>query len=233
MNSRLENLNLHDVLFILKKHLRLIAVITVACTILIYIVSKFMIAPKYQAETKLIVNTASTSANTVDAYNAVQLSQKEVDTYAIIIENDTVLNKVIADLHLNLTNDQLSKKLDVAGIGTTEVIDLKVKDENPATAKAIAEDIVKFAPAEIIRVVKAGSVEVISPPETTEKPVSPNVPLYTAAAFIGGLLLSVIVAFLLEMLNNTFTGNDDVQKYLGFTVIGVIPSIGSKSGGAR
>lgn len=230
MNRKIENLDLHDIIFIFKKYIVLIVISTVAFGILGLVVSKFFIAPQYQAEAKLIVNTTSTLKDASQVYSAVQLSQKEVDTYAIIMENNTILDNVIKNLNLNITKEELTKKIDVQGIGTTEVLDLKVRDENPETAKAIAAEIIKLAPSEIIRIVKAGSVEVISQPEAESSPVSPNTRLNTMAVAAIGLVLSVLAAFLIEMLNNTFTNDDDVQKYLDFAVIGVIPNINSKRG---
>lgn len=226
MDNKIEDLNLQDVLFILRKHIKIIIAAALVCCAIGFIISKFFMQRQYQAEAKLIVNTSSSATNASEVYNAVELSQKEVDTYAIIIENNTVLDGIIKDLKLNITKDDLAKKIDVSAVGTTEVIDIKVKDTNPDTAKAIENDIIKLAPAEIVRTVNAGSVEVVSSPEVSGNPVSPNVRLITAASALAGLIIAVLIAFLMEMLNNTFSSDDDVQKHLGFNVIGVIPSLG-------
>ncbi len=233
MNSKLEEMNLHDLFFILRKHLLLIIVVSVLCGIAGFAATKFLIPPQYEAQAKLIVNTDSTMANAAEVYDAVQLSQKEVDTYAIIMKNNTILNHVIQDLSLGISRDQLAKKIDIKGEGTTEVLDLSVKTSSPVLANSIAAEIIKYAPAEIIRTVKAGSVEVISPPVADPKPVSPNVRMYTAVAFVVGIIVSVLIAFLMETLNNTFTSDDDVQKYLGYSVIGVIPNIELKRKGTK
>ena len=72
---------------------------------------------------------------------------------------------------------------------------------------------------------EAGSVKVISEARAGEKPVSPNKRMNTAIAGLLGLVLSVGAVFLREMLNNTFKTDEDIQKYLGFTVLGVIPHV--------
>lgn len=233
MNSKLEELDLHDILFILKKHLLLIVIASVLCGVVGLVVAKFLVTPQYESQAELIVNTNSQTANAAEVYDAVQLSQKEVDTYAIIMKNNTILNHVIQDLKLGITKEQLAKKISIKGEGTTEVLALSVKDSDPAMANAIASKIVEYAPSEIIRTVKAGSVEVISQPEAGPNPVSPNTKLYTALAFLLGVVASVLLSFLLETLNNTFTSDDDVKKYLGYPVIGVIPNIELKRKGAK
>lgn len=233
MNSKTEDLDLHDMLFILKRHIAIILILTLFGGLVSIFLVTFFIVPKYQADAQLIVNQSSMTMDAAQQYDAVELSQKEVDTYAIIIESSTILNTVISDLKLNTTKETLAKEIQVTGVGTTEVIDLKVTDENPDTAQAIVTDIINLAPSEIIRIVKAGSVEVISQPETNSKPVSPNKKLDTVIGFAIGLILSVLIAFVIEMLNNTCSSDEEVKRYLGFTVVGVIPNIDVKKGGTK
>jgi capsular polysaccharide biosynthesis protein len=76
----------------------------------------------------------------------------------------------------------------------------------------------------VIRTVKAGSVEVISPAKENDTPVSPKTPLYTGGAFLAGIVLAFVAALLIETFDNTFKSKEDIQKYLGLTVIGFIPS---------
>lgn len=227
MNYKLESLDLRGFLFILRKNIKMLIIMTIIFGLVGYSVSKFLIKPQYQSTATLIVNASTQSQDMSQTYDAVQVSQMLVDTYTIILESDTVLDKVDNDLQLGLTTQQLKKKIDVKGEGTTEVIDLSVKDESPATAAAIANDILKFAPSEIMRTVKAGSVEVISKARPLNKPVSPNIPLFTLIGAFAGLFLALIIAFMKEMLNNTFESDEDIQKYLDFTLLGVIPNINS------
>ena len=225
LNNRLNNLDLSDILFIIKKHLVTIIICTVVCGTIGFLSSKFIIPPQYEAEAELVVNTTQKSTDAAQIYDAVELSQKEVDTYAIIMENNTILNKVKRDLHLDVTKKELTKRIKIEGIGTTEVLDIKVTDRSPAMALAITKEIIKYAPSEIIRTVKAGSVEVVSVPETSNQPVSPNIPLNTGVAFTIGLILSALASFLIELFNNTFASDDDIAKYLGYTVIGIVPIV--------
>ena len=92
----------------------------------------------------------------------------------------------------------------------------------------IANEIASEAPAILIKNVKASSVENVSSAKENHEPISPNIPLYTAVSFAVGLFISVALSFLMEMMDNSFSAEEDVQKYLGLTVLGVIPSIDHK-----
>jgi capsular polysaccharide biosynthesis protein len=109
------------------------------------------------------------------------------------------------------------------------VIEVSVKGTNPQEVSDIANEITKVAPDIIIKTVKAGSVEIISPAKSSDIPVSPNIRLYTAIALIIGIVISVLISFVMEMFDNSISSEEDVKKYLKLAVIGIIPSVESKS----
>jgi capsular polysaccharide biosynthesis protein len=63
-----------------------------------------------------------------------------------------------------------------------------------------------------------------------EAATSPTVPIYPRKArnvvlsIVAGLVLAFGVAFALEYLDTTVKTPDDVERYLGLSVIGVVPS---------
>jgi capsular polysaccharide biosynthesis protein len=228
-NENYESIDLREVLFILKKHWKLLVIVPIVCAVSALLISKYIITPKYAANVTLIVNAAQNSQNTTITYDQLTTAQELVGTYSIILKSDTVLDKVIQNLNLDTTAKELSKNVSISGVNQTEVIDLSVKDTDPQEASDIANEITKVAPDIIIKTVKAGSVEIISSAKPSNIPVSPNIPLYTAIALIIGFVIFVLFSFVIELLDNSFSSEEDVKKYLELAVIGIIPNIGSKS----
>jgi capsular polysaccharide biosynthesis protein len=228
-NENNESIDLREVLFILKKHWKLLIIVPIVCAVSALLISKYIITPKYEADATLIVNPAQNAQNTTITYDQVTTAQELVGTYSIILKSDTVLDQVIQNLNLDTTAKKLVKNISVSGVNQTEVIDLSVKDTDPQEASDIANEITKVAPDIIIKTVKAGSVEIISPAKSSDIPVSPNIPLYTAIAFIIGIVISVLFSFAIELLDNSFSSEEDVKKYLELAVIGIIPSVEFKS----
>lgn len=231
LDKKNENLSLKEIFFILKKHLALILILTILCSAFGFIVSKFVIKPKYQAVATLIVNPGQNSQNnnSTITYDQVNTTQQLVGTYSIILKSSKVLDKVISDLSLDTDSTKLAKNISVDGVDQTEVIQIAVRDQDPDMAEKIENDIIKVAPSVIIKTVKAGSVEIVSPAETDKRPVSPNVFLNTIIALCTGILISVLISFLIESLSNKFYSDEDIQKYLNLTVLGIIPSYEIKS----
>ena len=220
-----ETIDLREIIFLLKNNLLSIIATTLVCAILGFLVTNFLITPKYEASATMIVNSQQnqTSANLTN--DMLTTAKNLVATYGIVVTSDTVLNQVISELNLNETYEQLAGEVSVTAVDSTQVMKIAVQDENPAQAKAIVAKIVEIAPAAIQDAVEAGSVKVISDARVGDAPVSPNKDTNTAIAGLVGLAVSVGVIFLKEMLNNTFKTDDDIQKHLGFTVLGVIPYV--------
>ena len=148
-----------------------------------------------------------------------------VSTYAIIIKSNRVLNEVIEKLELDIDYEKMAKKVEVASINSTQVMEVVVTDPVPERAAQIVEQIAKIAPKRIVEAVEAGSCKVISDVETGKYPVSPSVMKYTALLAMVGLVLSAGLVILKELFSNYIEDDADVTKYLGLPVLGVIPEV--------
>lgn len=83
----------------------------------------------------------------------------------------------------------------------------------------------KRTQTQIIQAVNLGETSLlpVSPAPVPTSPVKPNKQLNMAIAGILGLMLSILLAFLLEFLDNTIKDAEDVQKVFDLPVLGNIP----------
>jgi capsular polysaccharide biosynthesis protein len=225
LKSQLTDLSILDILFLLKKNITLILMCSFSLAIFTLLISTFLIKPKYQAKSILIVNSSQPASQTEVTAQQIDLYQKLVDTYAIIIKSDPVLEKVIANLNLSMTTDQLYNDVTISGIGTTEVMQLIVSNHDPEVAASIANEIDKVAPENITSTVKSATVSIISIAKVDNKPISPNILLNTLLGFLIGIIISLVIAFIREMLDNTFKSEEDIKEILGYNVLGFIPAV--------
>ena len=221
-NQEYETIDLLELLGVVRRHIVALLLTTVLAAAAGFAVSKFLMTPQYQASALMIVNTRQdTTANvTSDQLNS---ASKLVSTYSIIVKSDTVLNQVIANLGLNMSNETLAGKVGVAAVDDTQVMEITVTDANPDGARQVCEQITQVAPDAILTAVEAGSVKVISAASVDPDPVSPNVMRNTAIAGVLGLVVCLGVLFLQVLLDNKINTEEDVTKQLGLNVIGVIP----------
>lgn len=209
----------------------LIAAVTIICAALSLAYTIFFIPEKYQSNATLIVN--SRQDQTVNVTNDQINSAKQlVDTYAVILKSDTVLDNVIDNLNLtqvpgleDIDAAALSKMVTISQVDSTMVMKVSAVTTSKELSTDIVTEIVDMAPEMIINTVKAGSVEIISAPKAQEKKVAPSLKKNVALAAFVGLFISAGLVVLTGLLDRTFKSDEDITKYLGIPVLGVIPDI--------
>lgn len=221
-NEENEVIDLTEILSAVRQHLLELIFVTLAAALVGFTASKFLMNPKYDSSALMIVNTRQdVNANvTSDQINS---ATKLVSTYSIIIKSDTVLQRVIDNLGLNLTYAQLNKRVTVAAVDDTQVMKITVQSDSPEWARQVCEQIITVAPDVIKEAVEAGSVKVISNPSLATEPVSPNIMKNTMLAAAVGFVLVIGIIVLQVLLDNKINTEEDVTKYLDMTVLGVIP----------
>lgn len=229
MNIKLENLDLQDFLHILRKHVVLIAIVTVLAGLLTFLGSKFFITPKYQAKTSLIVNsTQQVSENNLS--DQLTAYQKLVNDYTYIIKSRTVLDQVRINLDLtSMTTEQLQKEISITVPDETDILVLTVTDKNRVLAQNIAEQIDSIAPSVIMdKMTSTISVGIFEKVLADKKPVSPNNPKNALIGLFLGIVGSIAFVFLREFFDHTFRSDDEIGEILNLSVLGVIPYVENK-----
>ena len=224
IQEQYEEIDLREIFALLKANVVYILIATLAFAIVGFIGTKFLITPQYESSVNMIVNTKQDNSSNVSSDN-ISSAKSLVDTYAIIIKGNTVLYEVIDELNLDLDYDELAEKISVSAVNSTQIMKISVTDPDPNLAADIVRSISEISPDEIVDAVEAGSCKVISQVETTDEPVSPSVLKNTALAGIIGLVLAIAVIVIRDFLANYIVDDDDVQKYLGLPVLGVIPEV--------
>ena len=153
MKEEYETIDLLEILRLLKKNLLVILAVTILLAVAGYLVSTFAMTPQYEASATLIVNSREDQAAAQAPITNDQLTSatKLVDTYAVILTSDTVLDKTISDLNLNMSYNDLVERVRIESVNSTQVMKITVKDTDPERARAIAADIVEQAPEIIIQ----------------------------------------------------------------------------------
>ena len=234
MDEKKENLqeteiDLRVVLDILRKNILAILIVSLVFAAGAFAYSSFFVTKQYQASATLIVNNKAEGTTTVNTSD-VSAAQSLADVYSIIIKSDTVLQPVIDDLNLNMSYEKLKSLITVSTVNSTQVITVSMDHPDPEYAQKIIAEIVKVAPDIIKDKVEAGSVKVISESRVANNgaPVSPSTKRYALIGGLVGLVLTLIVVFVQEFMNNTFKTEDDISRTLNIPLLGIIPSVDEK-----
>ena len=217
-------IDLGELLRLLWNHALQIAAAGLAAALLCLMVCVFALTPRYEASVNLIVNARQDGNASVTSDN-INSARNLIDTYAVVIKSNIVLNDVIDQLGLDMTYNELLSSVAVDGIGSTQIMSITVTNEDPVLAGKIVQAIADTAPAVIVDKVEAGSCKAVSDVEITTSPVFPQTKKYVLIAALGGIVAACGVLVLNHLLHNYIVDGEDVQKKLDLPVLGLIPEV--------
>lgn len=212
-----------------------------------YAFTIYMIVPQYSSSISLYVyNSASReSMATASDINIgdIYASQSLVNTYIVVLRDDIVFESAAERLLEEYSEEWLARFLPVistpqgttipasslrgmvsmGSINDTEVLRITAQTRNPELSARICMILAESASDVLKRVVKAGSVEIISPAKPASSPSSPNVMNNCIIGFIiGGFLLSAIMVITV-LTDNTVKSEEDLKNRFNIPVLGDIP----------
>lgn len=203
-----------------------------------YLISATLITPEFSSTTKLYVmaNEQQKTDNGVDT-GTLQAGALLTKDYEQIIESREVTETVITNLKLKdkdgtaMTSDELIKKVAVEIPDETRVVNITVTDEDPYRACDIANAIRDVAEERIQSVMDMKTVKVVESANVPTKPDSPNKMKNAVIGGLIGLLLAAAIVVIRHISDNTIRTSEDVQNYLGVSVLAAIPlAEGEKKG---
>ena len=148
-----------------------------------------------------------------------------IDTYAVIIKSNLVLNDVIQRMGLDMTYSQLADSITVGSVNSTQIMAITVTNENPGLAGKIAQTIAEVAPDVIVEKVEAGSCKAVSDVEIGTTPVYPQTRKTMLLCALAGMVAACALLVVNHLLHNYIVDDEDVQKKLDLPVLGFIPEV--------
>ncbi|MBN7573944.1 capsular biosynthesis protein [Clostridium sp. 2-1] len=219
-----ESIRIEEIINILLKRWKMILSITLLATLTAGIISFFVIAPKYEASTKVFIGKEKTDSKDQNYNNSdIQMYQQLLKTYAEVIKTNALVEKAINAEGFDLTSKDVLNDLTVTPAANTQILEIKYISKDRNLSKEVLDSITNQFIKTSTELIPNGNVKIVEPAELPENPASPNKKLNIAIAFLLGLMISVGLAFLLEFLDNTFKTKDQLEQILGVPVIGAIP----------
>ncbi|MBC1372859.1 YveK family protein [Listeria booriae] len=183
-------------------------------------IEKFWITPNYTTSTQVLVTTV-TSKNEVQASDNVRSSIQLSDTYSTTIGSARTMQEVIDKYDLNMTPEELTKKVTVKGNVNSLVFTITVVDSNPEQAEIIANGIASVVQSdfpELFSGTKMINLEKASKPVA----VSSLTKYILAAGF--GLGIALVIVLYRASYDNIIRQRESFDD-MGLRFLGDIPLI--------
>lgn len=216
-----EEISLVEIGQTLIKRWKLLVFLPILAAAIAYLVSSYFFTPEYESQATLIVLpfTERTIEGDVVRHDVASTRQVVQSTRELTLAHDS-MQQIAGELNLPYGAGELRSRIE---IDVGDVTTIKVTDTNPHRAQQIANHVTDVLMEYIIDFAQLENVQLLNPAQLPTSPVNDRTTLNMAVAFVLALMISVALAFLFEHLDNTIKTSEDVQKYLGVPVLGVIP----------
>lgn len=220
MNNDEIEIDLREIFSVLLSHLGIIILSGLVLGLVAIVGTKVFITPQYQSVTKMYVlakqnNDTLTSAD-------MQTSTLLTKDYAEMIQSRTVTEAVIAQLGLDMTHEQLVKKISVSNTTDTRIITISVLDKDPYMARDIANAVRDTAAEHIKNVMNSEAVNVVDEANIPAEKYSPSVSKNGLIGGVLGCMIAVAIILIRFIMNDTIQTAEDVERYLQLSTLGTI-----------
>lgn len=229
MEKEYEEIELRKLLSVILKKWWIIALCLVVGTVATYIISTKYIQPVYEARTSLFIGKEKGDIRSI-SIGDFQLNSKLITDYREIAKSRLVATEVITNLGLNMPISTFRYNLSISTVKDSRLFTIKVKHANAKVAKDVANEIATVLVEKVAQIIDVKNVQVIDEALEPSAPIQSNKRKNIAIAGAISIMVGLLIIFIIQLFDHTMKSEEDVERHLGLTVIGVIPKF---KGGER
>lgn len=219
----MEEIDLKELLLVYWKKKWFVAIVTLISIAIGYYYSYYHVVPKYESTTTLMLgkisNFSSDSTETRDDYQIAQseitINSSLVSTYSKLITSRTLVQKVIANLNLNLSEGAIIESTIVSRVEQTQLIQIRVRNTNPELACKIANEIAKVFSEQIEDIYNINNVYIVDKAIPSGTPYNINHKKDLGISALIGFVLSSGLILLYYLLDNTVKSEEQLEENIG------------------
>lgn len=191
------------------------------------------IEPEYEANAVIYVNNNNVSVGGTDfviSSSSLTAAQELVNTYIVILNSRTTINKIIAEADVDRSYTEVKEMMEAAPVDSTEIFEIVVTSTDPQEATDIANAITQVLPNRIADIVDGSSVRIVDYAVVPATHSSPSYVLNTIIGIILGILFSTLIV-VIRSLQDKFIREEGYLSgaYSDIPVLASIPDVSNPS----
>ena len=219
-----EYIDMKKILNIILSKKIFIALIILLSLVVGYFYSYYYKKPQYNSSVTVLLTGDEAQGEKQVTQTDLNLNSGLISTYGSIAKSANVLSKVIENLGLDISVQNLQKNLTVAEIKNTQFLKITVENSNPETAMKIANEISKVFVEQIKTIYNIQNINIIDTAEISNTPCNINHIKDMAIALMAGIFASGVLILILYILDDTIKSEKDIPVNLKLETIGTIPN---------
>lgn len=219
-----EYMDMKKILNIISSKKIFIALIILLSLVMSYFYSYYYKKPQYNSSVTVLLTGDEAQGEKQVTQTDLNLNSGLISTYGSIAKSANVLSKVIENLGLDISVQNLQKNLTVAEIKNTQFLKITVENSNPETAMKIANEISTVFVEQIKTIYNIQNINIIDTAEISNTPCNINHIKDMAIALMAGIFASGVLILILYILDDTIKSEKDIPVNLKLETIGTIPN---------
>ena len=222
--SKETEIRLQDMWTILKRCWWQMLIVAVLLAVVLYIGLTFTHEDQYTATSSIFVMATPTDGDQLDTQQISIAANLINDCQELIKSHDQILKPTIDSLQSSLTADELKGMFTVRRAETARVLYLSVTSSDAKESAKIVNELTENV-CEYFN--QLFDKELLSIVDTARTPKAPSNPISMLTILLVAFLGAFVVygaQFLRFVLDDKINSAEDVEKYLGLSMLGVIPN---------
>ncbi len=251
-NDERNVIDFKEIFSLIFRRLWLIILFAVCGGIIAFCISKYLIAPKYEAHVNLYVQSDSPlitngiSSNSNDNRGDVNNLKQLTNTYIEVLNDDLVMQEMGSELMTrfgydiiskvftvdkdnNIPANELRSTIFIESVPDTLVLKLKVITKDPEVSVAICNYFAVYSDIYIQKAIGSGcKAQYMTWAKYNDVPVSPNMLKNTALGVISAILFSLLLIFVMDFFDDSVRDVSSLGNRYDKSVIGEVGHFRSK-----
>lgn len=206
-------ISLQDIMQILRSNLTAIVLMAIIGGVVCGICTKVFVRPQYRSVARMYV--VSTSDNSLLQLSELELGTKLAADYVEMMMSRPMLEEVISELSLEntYTATSLGGHITIENPTDTRILNVSATCDNPQLAADIANTLAEVSAKNLSDIMETAPPKVFQKAVVDLNKVSPSYSKNTLIGIIAGAALTIAVAVLLYLLDDTLKSEDDISRY--------------------
>lgn len=231
-----KQITISDLLRMFLQHIKLIIAVTLLGGVLAFLYVSYMVTPMYTTSALILVQNSSSfdsdaiSSSNSNNLNGDKVNMQDISSSVTLANTCATLFTVDPDMKSIISGASVSINV----IEDSYFLRITSTSSDPHTAANIANQVAQTAPQVFRKYFQdAGKVDTVDEASVPSSPSSPDKKRYVIIGLLAGLVLSLVISFLLEIVDTTIKPGDDLYKQYNIPVFAEIIDFEAEGGAKK
>lgn len=190
-----------------------------------FVFTRYFITPIYRATGSIYVVSSKDSVINLSDF---QVGNYLASDYEEVVYTWEVLHQTRHNLKLSYSDEELRDMLHVNNPTNTRILELSIDSRHPQEAATIVNELMNVVSSYVVNVMETERPNILSKAQVPTKQHSPSITRNTMLGALIGSFISILVIFILFILDDKVKTPEDALKYTGLHTLAVIPRFKQK-----